>query len=41
MLKVATYPGAVNVKLPAIEHYSLSITESFREVDKEARGRLA
>jgi hypothetical protein len=41
VLKVATYPEGVNVKLPAIGHHSLSITESFREVDKEAKSTLA
>jgi len=41
VLKVASYPEGVNVKLPAIRHRSLSITESFREVDKGARGTLA
>jgi hypothetical protein len=41
VLKVATYPEGVNVELPGIRYYSLGITESFREVDKRARGTLA
>jgi len=41
VLKVATKPEGVNVKVPGMRYRFLWITESFKEVDKRVRGTLA